>query len=203
MKHTHAPIAAVLMCSAFLAACQSAGTPEAPPTRTGLVTMKGEPITLVGRGVSVGEKAPDFTAVANDMTEQKLSEYRGTTVVLSVVPSLDTAVCDKETRTFNEKAAALSEGVVVLTVSKDLPFAQKRWCGAHGITRVVTLSDAKRGEIGANYGLTMQENGLLARAVYVIDKDGVIRYEQIVKEIASEPNYAEAIRAAQNAAMGK
>jgi thiol peroxidase len=183
-----------------LAAC----SPAVPDTteRTGLVTMKGEPITLEGRGVKVGEIAPDFVAVAIDLSEQRLSEYRGLTVILSCVPSLESAVCDRETRTFNEKALALPENAVVLTVSMDQPSVQKRWCGTRGIVRVITLSDARHGEVGRAFGLLMRENGRLARAVYVIDAKGVIRYEELVKEVATEPNYAAAMAAAQNAAIG-
>ncbi|MBY0307128.1 MAG: thiol peroxidase [Phycisphaerales bacterium] len=164
--------------------------------------MRGKPVTLEGQAVAVGRPAPDFTAVANDLSEKKLSDWRGRTVILSTVPSLDTAVCDKETRTFNQRAAGLGDGVVVLTVSMDLPFAQKRWCGAAGIDRVVTLSDFKRREVGERYGLRMAENGLLARAVTVIDPRGVVRYQQIVGEVASEPDYDAAVEAAR-AAAGK
>jgi thiol peroxidase len=120
-------------------------------------------------------------------------------VILSTVPSLDTPVCDKETRQFNERASALGEGAVVLTVSMDLPFAQKRWCGAAGVDRVVTLSDSKLREVGSRYGLRIRENGLLARAVTVIDAKGIVRYQQIVPDVTLEPDYDAAIAAAKAA----
>jgi thiol peroxidase len=134
------------------------------------------------------------------MGEKRLSDWRGKVVILSTVPSLETAVCDRETREFNERASALGDGCVVLTVSMDLPFAQKRWCGAAGVERVITLSDSKRREVGDRYGVRIRENGLLARTVTVIDAGGVVRYQEIVPEVASEPNYDAAIEAAKSAA---
>jgi len=177
----------------------SSSPASSTPVRTGLVTMRGNPVTLSGNPVSVGQLAPDFVALDTTMSPHKLSEYRGKVVILSSVPSLDTPVCDVETRTFNEKLSELGNDVVVLTVSMDLPFAQKRWCGAHGIDRVVTLSDFKDRQFGQHFGLSMVETGLLARAVMVIDKKGTIVYEQIVPEIASEPDYDAAIAAAKTA----
>lgn len=164
--------------------------------RTSIITFKGSPATLLGEGVTVGQPAPDGTLVAVDLSEKKLSDYKGKTVILSVVPSLDTGVCDKQTRRFNEEASALGDDVVVLTVSRDLPFAQKRWCGAAGVERVETLSDFRDGSFGDAFGLVMADcplAGLLARAVYVIDEAGIIRYEQIVPEIAQEPDYTPAL----------
>ncbi len=188
----------------MLSGCQASGpAPAAPPLeRTGLVTMRARPVTLVGHGVAVGDLAPGFTAVGIDLGERALAEFRGRTVILTTVPSLDTTVCDLQTRNFNEKAGALSRGVVVVTVSMDLPFAQKRWCGLHDAPNVVTLSDSKRREVGERYGLLMKENGLLARAVLVIDPAGVVRYQQIVPEVASEPDYDLALAAAKSAGQG-
>lgn len=183
----------------FLGACQ-ATPPAAAPQRSGLVTMRGKAVTLVGSAVGVGDAAPGFTAVGTDLGERTLAEFRGRTVILCTVPSLDTTVCDLETRNFNEKVGALPQGIVVLTVSMDLPFAQKRWCGAHDTSRVVTLSDSKLREVGERYGLLMKESGLLARAVLVIDSGGVVRYQQIVPEVASEPDYDKALAAAKAAA---
>jgi thiol peroxidase len=183
----------------LLGACASSGQTDTT-TRNGLVSLKGKPLTLEGKGVRVGQAAPDAVAVANDMSDRRLSEYRGKTVILSTVPSLETAVCDKETRTFNERASALGPNVVVVTVSMDLPMTQKKWCGAAGIDRVVTLSDYKYRQVGADYGLRIQQTGLLARAVTVIDPKGVVTYQQIVPELASEPNYDAAIAAAMQAA---
>lgn len=161
--------------------------------------MKGKPLTLVGRQIKVGDAAPDFEVLANDLSPVRLSAFRGKVVVISSVPSLDTAVCDLQTRKFNEQAAALGDGVVVLTISMDLPFAQKRWCGAAGIENLQTLSDYRNAEFGRAFGLLIQELRLLARAVFVVDADGIIRYKQIVSELTEEPDYDSAIKAAKEA----
>ena len=160
------------------------------PERNGAVTMKGNPLTLVGREVKAGEAAPDFTCVANDLSEVKLSSLRGKVLVLSSVPSLDTSVCDRETHRFNEEAAKLGDDVRIVTISMDLPFAQKRWCGAAGVDKVVTLSDHRDASFGTNYGVLIKELRLLARCVFVVDREGKVRYVQLVKEIATEPDYA-------------
>jgi thiol peroxidase len=162
----------------------------------GLVTLKGKPITLVGAEVRVGQAGPDFEAVDNDLKPVRLSSLKGKVVILCSVPSLDTSVCDIETRKFNEKAGQLGNAVKVLTISMDLPFAQKRWCGAAGIKNVQTLSDHREASFGQSFGVLIKELRLLARAVFVIDKTGVVRYKQIVPEISSEPNYEAAINAA-------
>jgi len=163
--------------------------------RKGAVTMKGNPLTLVGNEVKVGQMAPDCTLTGNDMSPVKLSDFRGKVCVISAVPSLDTPVCDLETRRFNEEAAGLGADVQILTISMDLPFAQKRWCGAHDIKSVITLSDHREAAFGSAYGVLIQELRLLARAVFVVDREGRIRYIQLVKEIASEPDYAAVIAA--------
>lgn len=163
--------------------------------RKGAITFKGNPMTLVGEPRKVGDKAPDATLVANDLSEKKLSDFGGQVVILSVVPSLDTGICDKQTRRFNEEAGKLGQAVV-LTVSRDLPFAQKRWCGAAGVEKVQTLSDHRDRTFGTTYGLHIKELGLLARSVMVIDRDGTIRYQELVPEIAQEPNYDAALAAA-------
>jgi thiol peroxidase len=161
--------------------------------RTDVVTFKGGPITLVGNEVKVGEKAPDFAALANDLSEVSLSSFKGKVVVISAVPSLDTPVCDTQTRRFNEEAAKLADDVAVLTVSMDLPFAQKRWCGAAGIDKVQTLSDHRNARFAAAYGLLMRELRLLARAVFVVDREGVVRHAEVVKEVTTEPDYEAAL----------
>ncbi len=163
--------------------------------RAGLVTMKGNPITLLGNEVKVGEKAPDFVALDTNLSPVKFSSFRGKVCILSSVPSLDTPVCDLETRRFNEEAGKLGEDVVVLTVSMDLPFAQKRWCGAAGVTRVKTLSDHRDASFGMAYGVLIKELRLLARAVFVVDSDGIVRYVQLVKELTSEPDYDAVLKA--------
>ncbi|MBN2136463.1 MAG: thiol peroxidase [Sedimentisphaerales bacterium] len=159
------------------------------------IKMKGNPLTLSGDGVKVGEAAPDFAVLANDLSEVRLSDFRGKVVVISSVPSLDTPVCDVQTRRFNEQAGSLGDGVAVLTISMDLPFAQKRWCGAAGIKNVQTLSDHREASFGAAFGLLIEELRLLARAVFVVDGGGVVRYIQVVDELTNEPDYDAAFKA--------
>jgi len=164
--------------------------------RSGAVTMKGEPLTLVGQPLEVGQKAPDFELVGTDMTPKRLQDFSGKVKILEMVPSLDTSVCDTETRKFNEKAAALDENVVILTISMDLPMAQQRWCGAAGVDRVVCLSDYKDHQFGQDYGVRIKELGLLARTVIVLDQNEMIRYMELVPEVAEEPDYDAALNAA-------
>ena len=159
--------------------------------RTGIITMKGNPLTLLGNEVNVGERAPDFIALDPNLTPIKLSSYRNKICVISSVPSLDTPVCDMETRKFNDEAARLGEKVQILTLSMDLPFAQKRWCGAAGVSRIQTLSDHRDAQFGFAYGVLIKELRLLARAVFLVDQKGILRYTQLVKEITNEPNYEE------------
>ena len=157
--------------------------------RTAAVTMHGNPLTLVGNEIKTGDSAPEFQTIGNDMASVKLSDYKGRVAVVVSVPSLDTPVCDIETRRFNNEAANLSSDVAILTISMDLPFAQKRWCGAAGVENLVTLSDHKDAAFGMNYGVLIEELRLLARAIFVIDRQGVVRYRQLVREISQEPNY--------------
>ncbi|MBT1073172.1 thiol peroxidase [Pelotalea chapellei] len=164
--------------------------------RTGIITFKGNPMTLLGPELKVGDKAPDFRVVDNGLAPVTLASSAGKIRIISSVPSLDTPVCDTETRRFNQEAAALPENVVVLTVSLDLPFAQKRWCGAAGIERVTTLSDYRERSFGDAYGVVIKELLLLGRAIFVVDANDTIRYIQIVQEVTSEPDYAAAIAAA-------
>ena len=163
--------------------------------RTGIITMRGNPLTLVGKELKVGDTAPDFGVIGNDMSPVKFSSYRGKICILSSVPSLDTPVCDIETRRFNKEAENLGSDTAILTISMDLPFAQKRWCAAAGVERVVTLSDHRNAEFGAAYGVLIKELRLLARAIFVVDRDGKIQYIQLVKEIAQEPDYDAVIAA--------
>jgi thiol peroxidase len=163
--------------------------------RPGVITMKGNPLTLVGREVQVGESAPDFEVTANDLSPFRFASLQGKVAVICSVPSLDTPTCNIETRRFNEEAARLGPGVEILTVSMDLPFAQKRWCGAAGVDRVKTYSDHKDAAFGLAYGVLIKELRLLARAVFVVDQNGVVRYVQLVKELAQEPNYDEVLQA--------
>ena len=155
----------------------------------GAITMKGNPLTLIGELPEVGQAAPDFEVLDNNLTPVKLSSFKGKICIIASVPSLDTPVCDIETRRFNTEAAKLSEDVIILTISMDLPFAQKRWCGAAGIDKVTTLSDHRSAEFGAAFGTIIKELRLLARAVFVVDKNGIVRLVQLVKEVAQEPDY--------------
>src|SRR3990167_5251129 len=164
--------------------------------RKGAVTMRGNPMTLVGPELRVGEKAPDFKLVGNDLKPVTLADTAGKVRIVAAVPSLDTPVCDTETRRFNEEAGKLS-GVEILTVSMDLPFAQKRWCGAAGVANVRTLSDYQDRSFGPAYGVWIKELHLEARAVFVLDKDNTLRYVEYVKEIAEQPNFDAVLAATQ------
>ena len=166
--------------------------------RKGAVTFKGNPVTLLGPKLEVGDQAPDFTVLANDLTPVTLKDSEGTVRIISVVPSLDTGVCDQQTRRFNEEAANLPD-VKVLTISVDLPFAQKRWCGAAGIEHVQTLSDHRDLSFGKAYGVAIKELRLLARAVFVVDQNDKITYVEYVSEVTNHPDYDSAIQAAKEA----
>ena len=163
--------------------------------RKGAVTMKGNPLTLTGNELKVGQPAPEVTLTANDLSLVNLSSFKGKKCVVLTMPSLDTDVCDKETRKFNEEAKKLGDDVKILAVSMDLPFAQKRWCGAAGVNNVLTLSDYKEASLGNSFGVLIKELKLLARTIFVIDSKGKVQYSQIVKEITSEPDYAAVLEA--------
>ena len=167
------------------------------------VTLRGNPLSLGGSEVAVGQAAPDFTAVNNDLQPVKLSEAQGKVIILSAVPSVDTPVCDTETRRFNEEAAKLGEGIEIWTLSMDLPFAQKRWCGAAGVEQVKTLSDFRDRAFAEGYGVLIADGplaGVTARAVFVVGKDGTLKHVEYVSEIANEPDYDAALNAAKAAA---
>ncbi|GAE30091.1 thiol peroxidase [Halalkalibacter hemicellulosilyticusJCM 9152] len=162
------------------------------------ITFKNNPVTLLGTEVKVGEKAPDFKVLANDLSEVTLADSKGSVRLISVVPSIDTGVCDQQTRRFNEEAASL-DNVKVLTVSVDLPFAQKRWCAAAGIENVQTLSDHRDLSFGQAYGVAIEELRLLARSVFVIDSSDTVVYAEYVSEATNHPDYEAAIEAAKAA----
>ena len=168
--------------------------------RSAAVTMHGNPLTLIGKELSVGDSAPDLELLDNDLNPIKLSSYRGKVCVISSVPSLDTPVCDMETRRFNEAAGQLGEDVAILTVSVDLPFAQKRWCGAAGVEKVVTLSDHRDTAFGTAFGVLIKELRLLGRSIFVLDRNGIIQYIQNVKELSEEPDYDAVLGAVQKIA---
>ncbi|MFP3668788.1 thiol peroxidase [Priestia sp. SIMBA_032] len=162
------------------------------------VTFAGNPVTLLGNQLQVGEKAPNFTVLSNDLSEVTLNDSKGYVRLISVVPSIDTGVCDAQTRRFNEEAANL-DNVKVLTVSVDLPFAQKRWCGSNGIENVQTLSDHRDLSFGEAFGVAIKELRLLARSVFVVDSNGLVTYAEYVGEVTEHPNYEAAIEAAKAA----
>lgn len=163
--------------------------------RSGVVTFKGKPMTLLGPEIRVGEKAPDFRVVDTALAPVSLGDFRGKVKVISSVPSLDTPVCDAETRRFNQEAAKLPENVVVLTVSMDLPFAQKRWCAGAGVDKVKTLSDYQDRSFASAYGVMIKELKLLSRSVFLVDDKDVVRYVQHVPEVAQEPDYESVLAA--------
>src|SRR5699024_2520024 len=163
------------------------------------ITFQGNPVTLVGEQVKVGDKAPDFTVLANDLSPVSLADSEGKVRLISVVPSLDTGVCAAQTRRFNEEAGNLSDDVQILTISVDLPFAKARWCGAEGIDAVQTLSDHKDLSFGKAYGTVIEELRLLARSVFVVDKDDNVTYVEYVTEVTDHPNYDAALEAAKKA----
>jgi len=157
--------------------------------RKNIITFKGQPLTLLGDEILCGQAAPEAVVLDNALNPVALSDFRGKVAIVSSVPSLDTPVCDIQTRRFNTEAASLGENVVVLTISMDLPFAQARWCGAAGVEAVKTLSDHRDGQFGLACGLLIEEMRLLARSVLVLDSAGTVRYVQIVPELTDEPDY--------------
>jgi thioredoxin-dependent peroxiredoxin len=162
--------------------------------RKNAVTLKGNPFTLIGPQLTVGQKAPDFSVVAGDLSTVTLASSAGKTRLFIVVPSLDTPVCDMETRRFNEEAAKLP-GVEVLVISVDLPFAQKRFCSTAGIQNLKTLSDHRETSFGKAYGTLIKELRILSRAIFVVDAEDVIQYVEYVPEVGSHPNYDAALNA--------
>jgi thiol peroxidase len=169
--------------------------------RPGGTTLKGKPLTLVGPELKQGDSAPDFSTVDGGLQAVSLAGTGSQVRIFSVVPSLDTPVCDAQTKRFNEEAARLP-GVDIFTISMDLPFAQKRWCGAFGVDKVKMLSDHKDGSFGSQYGTLIKELRIESRAIFVLDKDNVIRHAEYVKEVADFPNYDAALAAARAAAGG-
>jgi len=166
------------------------------PERPNGTTMRGNPLTLLGPARQPGERLPDFTLVDNGLKPVTAADTAGAVRIFSVVPSLDTPVCDLQTRRFNEEAGKLGDKVKVLTVSMDLPFAQKRWCGAAGATHVQTLSDYQTGSFGLAMGTLIKELRLESRAIFVVDAGGTIRYVEYVREVGEHPQYDQALEAA-------
>lgn len=163
--------------------------------RKGIVTVKGNPVTLIGSEVQVGDKAPDFTVVDGDLKEVRLKDFAGKMKVVSVSASLDTPVCDMQARRFNQEAAKLPEDVVILNITMDLPFAISRFCTTSGIDKVHAYSDHRDASFGNAYGVLIKELRLLARSIFIIDKNDVVQYVEIVPELTSHPDYDKALGA--------
>ncbi|WP_105168629.1 thiol peroxidase [Pseudoalteromonas sp. T1lg23B] len=161
----------------------------------GKVNANGKPVTLLGNGVKVGQQAPDFKVVDGSFVPVTLTSFKDKAVLISVVPSLDTGICSLQTKHFNEKVAGEFSDVVMLTISADLPFAQKRFCQTEGIDKVQTLSDSVWHDFGKNYGLYIKDMGLLSRAVFVLNKEHKVVYKQLVENLATEPNYEQTLEA--------
>lgn len=168
--------------------------------RKGLIQVGGKDATVVGDDVKKGQKAPEFTAFKNDWSPFKgLKDTKGKVRIIAAVPSLDTEVCDRETRRFNQEAAALGQDVVILTLSTDLPYAQKRWCGAAGVDQVLTLSDSHKADFGKKYACLIDERRILRRAVFVVDRQGTVTYADYMPALGNEPKYDEVLAAARKA----
>ena len=161
--------------------------------RKGVITFKGNPLTLIGPEIKAGDKAPDFRVLAKDLSEATLAATRGKTRLISVVPSLDTPVCEQQTKRFNEEASKLPSDMVVLTVSMDLPFAQSRFCGAQHADKIICLSDHRDASFGKAYGVLIKELRLLARAIFIIGPDDKVQYAEVVKEVTQHPDYEKAL----------
>ncbi len=162
------------------------------------VTFKGEPVTLLGTEIQIGNKAPNFTVLTSDLQEKSLEDFSGKVKLISVVPSLDTGVCAKQTKRFNEEADKLGK-VQVLTISMDLPFAQSRWCGTEGVNNITVLSDHREADFGKKYGVLIKELRLLTRAIFVVDAADKVVYIEYVPEVGNHPDYDKALEAAKNA----
>lgn len=163
--------------------------------RTGVATLKGNPITLIGPELKVGDKAPEFQLNKSLVDVVGLEQFAGKVKLISVIPSIDTGVCDAQTRRFNEEASKLGDQAAIITVSVDLPMAQARWCGAAGVENVVMLSDYKDNNFGKSYGVLIKELHLDMRSIFVVDADNTIRYVEYVSEMTEHPNYEQALAA--------
>ncbi|MBU0760026.1 MAG: thiol peroxidase [Candidatus Omnitrophica bacterium] len=157
--------------------------------RKNAITMKGNPLTLLGESIKVGQEAKNFKALDQGLKEVSLDSFKGKIKLIASVPSLDTPVCDTEIKRFNDEAAKLSKDLVIIFISMDLPFAQKRFCQMNSINKVKTLSDHRDADFGMKYGVLIKELRLLARALFIIDRSDIIRYVQLVPELSSPPDY--------------
>ncbi|MET6758919.1 thiol peroxidase [Pseudoalteromonas sp. NCIMB_1079] len=178
----------VFALSAFCSVAIAADYPE-NTLDAGKVSAQGKPVTLLGQGISVGDSAPNFKVVDDNFIPVTLEDYKGQAVLISVVPSLDTGICSLQTKHFNEKVAAQFPGVVMLTISADLPFAQKRFCKTENIDKITTLSDSVWRDFGQKYGLIIKDMGLLTRTVFILDESHNVIYKQLVSSLSTEPEY--------------
>jgi thiol peroxidase len=168
--------------------------------RFGIIKFVGKEATIVGDDIMVGQKAPDFTVVKQDWSVVKgLKDTKRKVRIIAAVPSLDTAVCDRETRKFNEEASKLSKNITIMVISADLPWAQKRWCGAAGVDQLTTYSDSLKADFGKKYGCLIKEGRVLRRAVFIVDRKRVVRYAAYMPALGDEPNYEEVLAAAREA----
>lgn len=174
--------------SAFCSVAIAADYPE-NTLDIGKVSAQGKPVTLLGKGISVGDSAPNFKVVDDNFIPVTLEDYKGQAVLISVVPSLDTGICSLQTKHFNEKVASQFPSVVMLTISADLPFAQKRFCKAENIDKITTLSDSVWRDFGQKYGLIIKDMGLLTRTVFILDESHNVIYKQLVSSLSTEPEY--------------
>jgi len=158
------------------------------------ITFKGSPLILSGQKIVVGQKAPNFKVIDKNLSSKTLDDFQGKIKLIAAVPSLDTPVCDTEIKRFNDEAAELSGDIAIIFVSMDLPFAQKRFCQEFSIKKIHTLSDHRDADFGINYGVLIKELRLLARAIFIIDKNDIVRYAELVKELSNPPNYEEALK---------
>jgi thioredoxin-dependent peroxiredoxin len=163
--------------------------------RKGIITIENNPLTLLGEEVKVGANAPSFKVLDGELKEVSLDEFSNKIKLIASVPSLDTPICDLQIKRFNDEAAAVSEDVIIIFISMDLPFAQKRFCQAFDIKKVKTYSDHREGDFGLNYGVLIKELRLLSRAVFVVDKENKVQYVEYVKEITKQPDYTQALDA--------
>lgn len=162
------------------------------------VTFNGDAVTLQGTEIKVGDKAPQFTVLSNDLQEVTLDDHQGKIKLISVVPSIDTGVCAEQTKRFNEEADKI-DNTHILTISMDLPFAQTRWCAANGVKNITTLSDHRDADFGEKYGTLIKELRLLTRAIFVVDSNDTVTYVEYVKEVTDHPDYSKALEAAKKA----
>lgn len=174
--------------SAFCSVAIAADYPE-NTLDAGKVSAQGKPVTLLGQGISIGDSAPNFKVVDDNFIPVTLEDYKGQAVLISVVPSLDTGICSLQTKHFNEKVASQFPSVVMLTISADLPFAQKRFCKAENIDKITTLSDSVWRDFGQKYGLIIKDMGLLTQTVFILDESHNVIYKQLVSSLSTEPEY--------------